>query len=109
MQQPDFFLGYLPFWIVNYGLAVIVWSCIGRFMLAFFVPRLQPDNYIWRAFRGLTEWAVVATSFITPRFVNPFFLPLLAAAWLYALRIALFVVMYNLGMTPSVTPPPAAS
>src|SRR5262245_20458934 len=105
MREPDFLLGYLPFWIVNYGLAVVVWSCIGRFLLACFVPRLQPGNYIWRAFRALTEWAIVGTSFITPRYVSPFFLPLLAAAWLYALRIVLFVAMWNAGMTPTLGPP----
>src|SRR5262245_12957937 len=104
MREPDFLLDYVPFWIANYGLAIVVWSCIGRFMLAFFVPRLQPDNYIWRAFHGLTQWAIVAAGFVTPRYVNPFFLPLLAAFWLYALRIAVFLVLWNAGMTPSLVP-----
>lgn len=105
MTEPHFIWSYLPFWIVNYGLAVVLWSCIGRFLLSFFVPSLQPSNYIWRAFRGLTEWAVRATAFITPSFVTPVFLAPIAAFWLYHLRIVLFVIMWQAGMTPSVTPP----
>jgi len=104
MTQPDFFFGYLPFWILNYGLAVVIWSCIGRFLLSFFVPTLQPDNYIWRAFHVLTEWAVRLVRFITPSFVLPVFLPPIAAFWLFYLRIAVFLAMWNAGLTPSVSP-----
>lgn len=104
MNQPDFFFGYLPFWIMNYGLAVVIWSCLGRFLLSFFVPALQPSNYIWRAFYWLTEWAVRATSYITPGFIRPIFLPPIAAFWLFHLRIVLFFVMWHAGLTPTVTP-----
>lgn len=104
MTQPDFFLGYLPFWVMNYGLAVVIWSCIGRFLLSFFVPAIQPGNYIWRAFYWLTEWAVRAASYITPSFIRPIFLPPIAAFWLFHLRIALFFAMWQAGLTPSVTP-----
>ena len=104
MNEPHFFFGYLPFWIVNYGLAVVLWSCIGRFLLSFFVPSLQPGNYIWRAFRGLTEWAVRATAVITPSFIAPIFLAPIAAFWLYHLRIGIFLILWSLGMTPSLAP-----
>jgi hypothetical protein len=104
MNQPDFILGYLPFWIVNYGLAVVLWSCLGRFLLSFFVPSLQPGNYIWRAFRALTEWAVIATQAITPAFIAPIWLPPIAAFWLFHLRVVLFVLMAQAGLTPSITP-----
>lgn len=101
MQQPDFFFGFLPFWIINYGLAVVVWSCIGRWILGFFMPRMQPTNYIWRAFVVLTEWAVRAATWITPSMVRPSWLPLIAAFWLYILRIAAFLLMRGMGMVPS--------
>lgn len=104
MNSSDFVLGYLPFWILNYGLAIVLWSCLGRFMLSFFVPRLQPGNYIYRAFHFLSDWAVRATRFITPSFVLPIFLPLLAAIWVFYLRVAVFIVMYWAGLTPAVTP-----
>jgi hypothetical protein len=103
MQQPDFILGYLPFWIVNYGLAIVIWSCVGRWLLSFFLPQIQPKNYIWRAFVMLTEWAVRAASWITPSMIRPGWLPLIAAFWLYWIRILLFFLFHALGMTPSVT------
>jgi len=96
----DFVLGHLPFWIVNYGLAAAIWSCLGRFLLAWFVPGVQPTNYVYRAFVLLTEWAVRAVSWITPRYVRAEFLPPIAALWLVYLRIAVFVLMSGWGMVP---------
>lgn len=106
MHQPHFLWNYLPFWIVTYGLAIVTWSCLGRFLMSFFAA-VQPNNYIWRAFCLLTDWAVGATRWITPAIVPSFFLPPLAAIWLYVLRLAIFFVMWRHGLTPSITPPPA--
>ncbi len=103
MSDSSFFLSYLPFWIVNYGLAIVLWSCIGRFLLAFFVPSMQPTNYIWRCFVMLTEWAVRATAAITPGFVRPFLLPPIAAFWIYHLRVASSLVMWQAGLVPAVS------
>jgi hypothetical protein len=96
----DFVLDHLPFWIVNYGLAVVIWTCLGRFLLAWFVPAIQPTNYIWRAFVVLTEWAVRATAWITPRYVRPVFLPPIAALWLFYARILAFILMSSWGWVP---------
>jgi hypothetical protein len=91
----------LTFWILNYALAAVVWSCVGRFMLSWFVPSLQPGNYIWRGFVFVTEWAVRAAAWITPSYVRPVFLPLVAAFWLYWFaRPLLFVTFVQLGLTP---------
>jgi hypothetical protein len=106
-MSSDFVFGHLPFWIVNYGLAVVLWSCLGRFLLAAFVPAIQPSNYIWRAFVWLTEWAVVAVRFITPSVVHPALLPPIAAFWLFHLRIVMFLVFYRAGMVPTLTPSPS--
>lgn len=100
MAKPDFFWDYLPFWIANYGLAILVWTCVGRWMMQLFMPSLQPSNYIWRVFLLLTNWVVAAVGYITPTFVRPGWLPLLAAYWLYALRIVLFLWMARIGMAP---------
>jgi hypothetical protein len=107
MTGGHFVFGYLPFWIVNYGLALIMWCCVGRFLMSFFAQRI-PTNYIWRSFSALTEWAVTATGWITPRFVHPIFLPLLAFGWLFYLRMIAFFVMWQMGLTPSITPPGGA-
>lgn len=103
MSDAAFFLNYLPFWAVNYGLAIVLWSCLGRFLLAFFVPSLQPTNYIWRAFVVLTEWAIRATAAITPSTVRPFLLAPIAAFWIWHIRIVAFFVMWQAGLVPTVS------
>jgi hypothetical protein len=99
----DFLLAYLPFWIVTYALAVAGWSCIGRFMMQFVVP---PDstNYIWRAFRALSAWPVAVARLMVPSPVPPGFLPLVAAFWIFILRIGFGIAMLAAGLAPRVTP-----
>lgn len=94
---------YAPFWVVIYVLGVVTWTCVGRFMLAWFVPAIQPNNYIWRGFVWITEWAVRGFGWITPRYVRPVFLPLVAAFWLYwVVRPLVFALFTALGLTPSI-------
>ncbi len=102
----DFLLSYLPFWIVTYALAVMGWSCIGRFMMQFVLP---PDsgNYIFRAFRTLSAWPVAAARLMVPSYVGPLFLPLVAAFWIFVLRIVFGLVMLSSGLAPRITPPGA--
>jgi hypothetical protein len=103
MNAPDFVLGYLPFWIVNYGLALVMWVCVGRFLLSFFIAK-QPNNYIWRGFRLVTDWAVWAVGWVTPRYVHPILLPPIAAFWLFYARVGAFALMWQWGWVPSITP-----
>ena len=103
MTPPDFFWGYLPFWIVNYGLSLVAWACAGRWLMSFFMPAIQPANYIWRSFLWLTGWAVRGAAFATPSLVGPSWMPLVAAFWLFWLRVAFFVGMSTAGMTPRLT------
>jgi hypothetical protein len=102
MSDVGFFLNYPVFWIVNYGLAIVIWSCVGRFLLAFFVPSMQPSNYIWRAFVALTEWALIAVRYITPGFVRPFMLAPIAAFWLFHIRVVAFLIMWRWGLVPPI-------
>jgi YggT family protein len=77
-----------------------MYTLIGRFFLTFIFP---PDasNYIWRGFRFVTDWAVAATGFITPRYVLPLFLPLIGAFWLFVLRHVYFVILTDAGAAPT--------
>jgi len=103
MDTPHFILGHLPFWIVAYGLAVVGWTLIGRFMMQFMVP---PDSrlYIWRAFRMLTDWAVAVAARLVPSYVAPLFLPLVAAFWIFAIRMAFGIAMWSAGLAPRLAP-----
>lgn len=103
MDQSDFFWGYLPFWLWTYSLAVIAWTCVGRFMLGFIVPHDSP-NYIWRWFRRLTDWPTRLFGLITPRYVEPRYLPLVTMYWCFLLRYAGWPVFAALGLAPSLAP-----
>lgn len=101
-QTPDFVLGYLPFWIVAYGTAIVAWSCVGRFLLELLVPPTSP-NYILRWFQRLTNWAVAATRAITPRFFHTRHLPLITAYWAFVVRFAATTWMLNHGLVPALS------
>jgi hypothetical protein len=77
----EFVLGHLPFWIVNYTLALLGWCCVGRFMMSAFLPPDHP-NYIHRGFRWMTAIPVAAARWLVPSYVPPMCL-------LLALRAAL--------------------
>lgn len=99
MNQPHFILSYLPFWIITYGLAVLAWTSIGRFVLGAVIPH-DSRNYIWRGFRFLTDWWIAAVRSVTPLYILPIFVPLLAALWAFALRYVFALTMFALGFAP---------
>jgi hypothetical protein len=103
MEASGFIVGHLPFWVVTYGLAAVGWTLIGRFVLQFVVP---PDSalYIWRGFRLLTDWAVAVARLAVPSFVAPGFLPLVAAFWIFVLRMGLGILFWSAGWAPSFAP-----
>ena len=100
----DFVVGHLPFWIVMYSLALTAWACVARFMMQIIVPHDSP-NYIWRGFRLLTDWAVWCARRMIPSYVEPPFLPLVAACWLFGIRLVLGVLLVGAGLAPRITPP----
>lgn len=104
---PGFLLGYLPFWAVTYLLALTAWACLGRFMMQAIIAPESP-NYIWRGFRLLTDWAVWCARRLVPGYVAVLWLPLVAAGWLFGLRLVFGLVMLSAGLAPSITPPAAA-
>jgi hypothetical protein len=106
--QPHHILSFLPFWLGVYGLAVVAWTCLGRFVLQAMVA---PDsrNYIWRGFRFLTDWWIGAVRFVTPLYVAPFLLPLVGPFWAFALRYAFARAMFALGLAPRLSTMQGAS
>jgi hypothetical protein len=87
------------FHVVNYGLAVLMYTLLGRFLLGMLVA---PDstNYIWRFFRGLTDWAVGAVAFITPGQVHPLLWAPIGAYWCFVLRGAFYLALLAMGVAP---------
>ena len=105
-MESNFILGYLPFWVVTYFLALTAWGCLGRFMMQFFMTPTN-SNYIWRGFQLLTNWAVWTAERLVPSYVSPPFLPLVAAFWLFAVRMIFGLIMVGLGYAPRISPPGA--
>jgi uncharacterized protein YggT (Ycf19 family) len=95
-------LSHLPFWLTNYGLAMVAWTCIGRFMLSVFVAE-GSRNYIWRAFVAISAPAMACARAISPRAVGLPLLPLVAAFWLFLLRVIIFIVLFHAGMVPRIS------
>ncbi len=96
----DFFWSNWYYQIPNYLAAAVMYTLLARFFLQFLAP---PDwnNYIWRWFLRITNWAVVATRFITPAAVSWVLLPLFGAIWLFFLRFAFTLVMARYGLVPT--------
>lgn len=86
-------IDYWYFHVPNYILAALIWTLLGRFVLGFFVPP-QWDNYIWQAFRRLTDPVLAVTRAITPSFMVEGLLPLVAVFWLIVLRILLQAAVF---------------
>jgi hypothetical protein len=85
--------------VPNYVLAVIMYACLGRFLLGLFVPATW-DNYIWRGFVWTSDLAVRPVSAITPAAVPPPVVILFAVLWLLAIRVLLFFEMARWGLAP---------
>lgn len=92
---------YWAFHIPNYLLSAVIYSLMGRFLLAFLLPA-NSANYIFRWFVLLTEPFVLVTRFFTPSFIATRYVPVAAMFWLMVLRVCFFGVMYQFGLVPRV-------
>ena len=103
MDLKDLWWGYWYFHLPNYALSLVFYALFGRFILSFFLP---PDsrNYIYRSFIWLTDWIVRPVAFVTPSAIPGVFLPPVAAFWVVVLRVAFFMLLYYLDLTPRMAP-----
>ncbi len=99
---PNFVFDYPVFFLFVYGIAVVQWTCIGRFLLGAILPMDSP-NYIWRWFRLLTDWVVAAMRYVTPIYVRPLWIPLIAFFWLGLVRLVGSFVLFKLGLAPTLS------
>jgi hypothetical protein len=95
----SFVFAYPIFFAFVYGVAIVQWTCVGRFMLGAILPHNSP-NYIWRWFRLLTDWVMYAMRFVTPLYVRPVWVPLIAFFWLGLLRLVGSMVLFKMGLAP---------
>lgn len=91
------------FHIVNYFLAAVAYTLIGRVILGIFVPQTS-DFFVMRFFRLVTDPFMRVLRPITPRFLHPLVVPLYVAFWIFVLRLAFGLIMLYFGLAPSLVP-----
>ncbi|MGE0850920.1 MAG: hypothetical protein AB7O44_15040 [Hyphomicrobiaceae bacterium] len=94
----------LSFWyyhLPNFVLAALMYTLLGRVLLSFIVD-VDSKNYIWRFFCRLTDPAVAAVAFVSPRATAPIVLWLFGFVWLFWLRVLLLNVFLALGAVPRI-------
>ena len=92
----------LTFWyfhLPNFILAALMYTLLGRVLLALIV---QPDssNYIWRFFCRITDPVVAAVTYVTPKGSAPVVIWLFGVVWLFWLRVLLLNAFLISGVIP---------
>lgn len=85
------------FHIPNFVLAAVMYTLLGRLVLGLFVPE-DWDNYIWRAFRKVTDPYVRAVRYVTPDALTHIVVLIFGVLWLMTLRLVYFVMLANAGL-----------
>ena len=96
-----FITDYIPYHLVNYGLATVFWTLIGQVALGLFIG-FHSQFFVMRFFRTITGPFIRFFAVITPRFLVEIFVPLYVALWVLVLRFVFTLVMLNLGWAPRV-------
>ena len=101
-------MGTSPFWtywyyhLPNFALAVVMYTLLGRALLALIVQPAS-SNYIWRAFCRITDPVVAAVALVTPKAAAPVVIWLFGVVWLFWLRVLLLYAFLLAGLAPKVS------
>jgi hypothetical protein len=95
-------LVYWYFHLPNFILAALMYTLLGRALLALIV---QPDstNYIWRFFCRITDPFIALITPVTPKAAAPVVIWLFGVVWLFWLRVGLLYLFLLLGAVPRTT------
>jgi hypothetical protein len=93
---------FLTFWyfhVPNFVLAALMYTLLGRVLLALIV---QPDssNYIWRFFCRVTDPVVAAVTYVTPKATAPVVIWMFGVVWLFWLRVLFLNAFLISGVVP---------
>ena len=89
------------FHLPNFILAALMYTLLGRAVLVLLVEP-NSKNYIWRFFCRITDPIVRAVAIVTPKAVAPVILWLLAFVWLFWIRVAFYMSVAALGLSPQI-------
>jgi uncharacterized protein YggT (Ycf19 family) len=91
------FWSYWYFHIPNYVLAALMYTVMGRLLLGLVVPE-NWDNYIWRAFKRLTDPVLAVVRIITPAVLGTPVVLVFAVLWIMMLRIGYLLLLNRAGL-----------
>ena len=95
---------YALFQVVQLVLRLLVYTFIGKGLLALLAGKAYRDNVVWRFFDAVTRPAWRLTRAVAPRFIHDAAIAWLAVLLLVALNIGLYMLFYSQGW---ITPPRA--
>ncbi|HEY6631222.1 MAG TPA: YggT family protein [Rhizobiaceae bacterium] len=93
------FWSYWYFHIPNFLLAAVMYTLLGRFVLGMLAPE-NWDNYIWRAFKAVTDPVVGIVRYITPDTLGHPLVLVFGSLWLMVVRVAYLVLLIRFGLAP---------
>jgi YggT family protein len=91
---------YWLFQAPNLILAALMYTLLGRFVLALFFDE-DSDKVIWKSFRQITQPVVALVQTVTPLAVPPRVIVLFAVIWVMILRLALLLGFAAAGLLPA--------
>lgn len=97
------FWSYWYFHIPNFVLAALMYTLLGRLVLGLLAPE-NWDNYIWRAFKTLTDPVARVVRYVTPDTLGHPIVLIFASLWLMVIRVAYLLVLIGLGLAPGGNP-----
>ena len=99
MNLSSSILTHWYFHLPNFILAALMYTLLGRAILALFVHPDSP-NYIWRFFCLITDPVVAAVAAVTPKAAAPVVIWLFGLVWLFWLRVGLLILFTMYGIAP---------
>lgn len=95
------FAQYWYYHVPNFILAAVMYTLIGRLVLGLVAPE-NWDNFIWVAFKRITDPFVKLVRMLTPSLLGHHVVLLFTILWLMLLRVLLFASLAATGLAPRV-------
>ena len=99
MNTTNTFLTHWYYDLPNFVMAAVMWSLLGRVLLAL-IFEADSKNYIWRFLVRITDPVVAVFAYVTPKATAPVVLWLFSFVWIFWLRFVLYLA-FRIGVTGS--------
>jgi uncharacterized protein YggT (Ycf19 family) len=94
------FWSYWYFHVPNFVLAAVLYTLLGRLVLGLVAPD-NWDNYIWRAFKAITDPVLGLVRLVTPNVLGSPIVTVFSVLWIMVIRILYFGALMSAGLAPS--------